>query len=101
MTSQREDGRGHWPPGKRRNAVDPKKHQRVLQLLVSLHESSHREGPYSYAKVAAAIGVDGRTVRRWVSEEDVPTPENLAALEKYLKASRKFRLPRENHPNNL
>jgi hypothetical protein len=56
--------RGHWPAGKRRNAINA--HRFIAALL---HEFSARD-------VARMAGVSDRTIRRWAIGEDWATEDS-------------------------
>lgn len=66
-TSQRVDGRGHWPRGKHRN---PAPAPEVLSAL----RRAHRTAKVSYRGLARSLEVNDRTVRRWAAGEDHPAP---------------------------
>jgi hypothetical protein len=62
--SVRKDGRGHWPAGVRRHALQAG----VLEALRIAQTSM------SLAQIAAVIGTDSRTVHRWVTGKNHPHP---------------------------
>jgi len=85
MKSQRPDKRGHWPRGKRRHAVDPQRHQTaILRLSALLDAHSGRRDGVSRLGLARYVGVSDRTVRRWLSQEDLPSPQALRKIERWL-----------------
>ena len=80
----REDKRGHWPKGRRRHALDPARHQRVMQQLRTLLESQAVRGKVSARVLAAHLGVSEATIRRWLSEVDLPPPATLRKIEAWV-----------------
>ena len=80
-TSARADGRGGWPTGKRRHPVGT--WPDTLARLRALMEQPRR-GTISRNALAKAVGVSEGTVRRWVSAEDIPSPEMQAAVRKWV-----------------
>lgn len=77
--SARADGRGGWTPGKRRHA-DCGDWQRIRLRVVSLLTTKYQYGRVTARAIAAAVGVSDRTLRRWLSGEDRPTPEDQERL---------------------
>lgn len=80
MTTTRP--KGHWPKGKPRHPrVPPARLERVRRFF-----DQHRLGggpivnERSAQRVALAIGVSPRTVRRWLAGEDNPSPEQWRDL---------------------
>lgn len=82
MRSQREDGRGHWPKGKRRNQ-DAGNWQRIRLSTHRLIENHWRHGKITYRALAAAVGVSDRTIRRYLAGEDRPPVELQEAIEQW------------------
>lgn len=87
--STREDGRGHWPKGKRRNRP-PKDWPSVKRALERLLRNPERgdvatELVRSRRGLAAVLGVSDRQVRRWMSEEDMPSVERVAAIRRWME----------------
>jgi len=76
-TSNRPDGRGHWPAGKRRNPT-----RGVRSLLASVRRVVKQRT--SLRRAAIGIEVDTRTLRRWLSGEDVPSEANQQAIRAWL-----------------
>lgn len=71
MQSQRADGRGHWPAGKRRHPPAPDvvriiRHMRLFGL--------------PWREIAELVGVDQRTIRNWVQGIDVPEPRHVKRI---------------------
>lgn len=97
-TSKRtRDGKpkGHWPRGKRRNGTDPASAALVLeavrQKLGAQHTGAggaavHAARRISVRALAAAVGVNERTVRRWLSGEDMPPADRLLAVQSWVGA---------------
>ena len=74
--------RGHWPKGKPRNeAVDgwPDLKRKINRLL----RNPDRKGRSSRA-LARHCDVTDRSVRRWLSGEDVPAAEHVASMAMWL-----------------
>jgi hypothetical protein len=69
--------RGHWPKGKKRN--NPRGWTMLLERLKKyVAQRSTLRG------TAAAIGVDPRTLGRWLKGEDVPGDEAAAQIRELL-----------------
>lgn len=66
--SNRKDGRGHWPEGKRRGGLTLAEHARVI---AAIDRGIKDHG--SIRAVARALKKSDRTVRRLRSGEDWPT----------------------------
>lgn len=66
--------KGHWPAGSCRHP-DGGNWSRIRLSLTSLTTEHYERGIRSTEAVAAALDVSGRSVRRWISGEDVPAPE--------------------------
>ncbi|NLG44801.1 MAG: helix-turn-helix transcriptional regulator [Phycisphaerae bacterium] len=81
MKSQRDDGRGHWPEGKRRNppAAD------LLARLEYLLQNHRKPGVISGAVVAEFLGVPTKTLWRWRSGIDNPSPAHAKRLAAWLR----------------
>lgn len=84
--SARRDGRGGWPAGKRRHPVG--RWPATLARLVALLRDHAQRGAISRNALANAVGVSEGTVRRWVSAEDVPSPEMQTAVRKWVRSRR-------------
>lgn len=65
--------RGHWPRGKRRHAAD-------LSVIRDLRDAHAVIG--SYRLLGKAIGVDDKTVKKWVTGLHVPSPVLIRRLRK-------------------
>jgi transposase-like protein len=72
--SNRADGLGHWPRGKRRSDIDARTRRRAL---ASIRRAHVRDG-HSLRSIARTIGVSDRTLRRWLAGEDHPSPARAA-----------------------
>jgi hypothetical protein len=81
-TSARRDGRGGWPTGKRRHPIG--QWPTTLERLLTLLRDHARRGTISRNALAAAVGVREGTVRRWVSREDVPSPEMQGKVKRWV-----------------
>ena len=83
MKSQREDGRGHWPKGKRRH--EDKGDWSVLRRsLTQFLGTYYSRGEVSMRQLAADLNYSTRAVRRWLHGEDRPTIEVQEAIEQWL-----------------
>jgi len=74
--------KGHWPAGKRRN--NPRGWSLLLGRL-----KKYVDQRASLKETARAIGVNDRTLRRWLAGEDVPG-EGSAAQVRHLLAGVKW-----------
>jgi len=79
LKSQRPDGLGHWPRGKRRNDPGPRREQ-VLRRLAAALDPLVR-GVRSYVVVAEDLGVSDKTVARWLAGDDWPDADAVERLE--------------------
>lgn len=87
--SNREDGRGHWPAGKHRNP-DAGNWSRIrLSLQALLDNHFGRLNRINVKAVADDLGVSDRSVRRWLSGVDRPSPESQALLATWIKEAKK------------
>lgn len=77
--------RGHWQRGRRRHAVEPSRHQRVLQQLRTLLDTRARRGVISVRALAEHVRVSDRSVRRWLSEEDIPDARTLQSIDAWVQ----------------
>lgn len=87
MKSKRQDKKGHWPKGKRRNK-DAGHWSRTRLSAVRLIDDHFLVGSISYRALAAVLSVSDRTVHRWLSGEDRPDAEIQAAIEQWIKENR-------------
>lgn len=71
--------KGHWPAGKRRHK-DSGQWSRVRLSLTQLLTEEWRHGVRTKQSAAIAIGVDARTIGRWINGEDVPNEETQALV---------------------
>lgn len=76
--SKRQDGRGHWPKGKRRNPPP------LVDLIPALRQFYRGAG--SLRLIADECRVDTKTVRKWLSREWIPNPKSAKRLAKMLGA---------------
>ena len=93
IKSQRADGRGHWPAGKRRNP-DTGQWNRTRLRLARLIEDHPRRGRISCRALADAVGVGDRAVRNWIAGIDRPAPELQDAVRQWI-TERQAELKRE------
>ena len=77
----------HWPKGKRRHA-DAGDWARVRLEIQALLDEHPRHGVRSLAVIGRAVGVDKRTVWRWLRGEDRPPPEAQERLRAWAKEQR-------------
>lgn len=100
IQSKRDDKRGHWPSGKRRNQ-DIGDWSKIRKGLVKLLSSSLRPGVISSRALAKDIGVDERAIRKWLSGECRPLPASQEACRVWLGEKRKLlksEAKKANHP---
>jgi|SRR5688572_33381738 len=91
LESQRKDGRGHWPAGKRRSSLGAQALSGILRLLQRMIRDHTRAeiacplcpedargviNKHSRREIAREFRLSDRTVRRWLAGEDVPTEEH-------------------------
>lgn len=69
-STNRKDGRGHWPPGKRRSGIEPQERRSVIARIRIACDRG-----LSLRAIAGVTGISDRTIRRWLSGEDHPLPE--------------------------
>ena len=79
-----ENRRGHWPLGKRRNTVDPTRLAAALDAVRQLL-AVPRRGEVSVRALAGHVGVSDRTVRRWLSGEDLPPAGAVRRVEAWVR----------------
>lgn len=83
--------KGHWPEGKRRNAAT-KHWTTTLTALQSLLELHWQRGVVSQSALADHLGVDKKTIGRWIDGTDLPDQAHQDAVKKWVeKASREGR----------
>ncbi len=91
MNSQRKDGRGHWPAGVSRSDMTPAQRKRWPRLRNKLRRTlAHPEWGESPLRasqrgLAAYIGVDARTVGRWLAGAKLPMAAHVAAIETWFR----------------
>ena len=83
MKSQRSDGLGHWPAGKRRNP-DRGSWSRVRLALSRFLDAHHCRGQISARRLASDLGVSPRTVNRWLHGVDRPAADAQDAAQQWL-----------------
>lgn len=76
--------KGHWPAGKRRNAV--LSDRQMAGLMRRIEAAIKRRGD-TRTDVARHCGVDLRTVTRWLAGEDWPAATRLAKLQQWLDSA--------------
>ena len=85
IISQREDGRGHWPRGQRRNdALPARKMAGLMRRVRRLVDRDPADLTLTRVAIAEAVGVSERSVRRWLSGEDHPAATSLVKLQAWL-----------------
>lgn len=82
--------KGHWPKGKRRN--EDTGWSRTRLGLTKLFDDYLVHGQISRCVLAGAIGVNEKSVRRWLSGEDRPAPEYQALCAQWLKEAKALAL---------
>ena len=88
IESKRDDGRGHWPKGKRRNDPSPEWPQMLKQLQRLLRTPSRNRGEKGLHRsrrgLANYLGVSERQVRRWLSKEDMPSTDRVGEIKQFI-----------------
>jgi len=88
-SGNKTDRRGNWTKGKRRNepGSDWARVRKRLERLLRDPQRKATEGlpGRSRAGLAAWLGVSDRAVRRWLSGEDMPSAESVAAMAEYCR----------------
>jgi hypothetical protein len=87
VESTRKDGRGHWPPGKRRNQ-DGGNWGRIRLALSRFLDEHYERGRISVRALAAELAVSDRSVRRWLTGDQRPSVEYQFAVAQWLKERR-------------
>ncbi len=77
MPETAKSKKGHWPAGRRRN--NPRGWPLLLARL-----KKYVAQRASCNETARAIGVSDRTLRRWLSGEDLPGEESAAQIRELL-----------------
>ena len=77
--------RGHWPLGRRRHTIDQARLATCLTTLRTLLDTHRQPGVVSARALADQLGVSDRTVRRWLSEEDLPPAAMLRRVEAWCR----------------
>lgn len=80
--------KGHWPAGKRRNVPDAVAKPVIDSVLDLLAKHPHR-GTVSRRALAAKLGVDQRTIGRWLAMTDTPPADMLARLRAWCRLNRR------------
>lgn len=80
--------KGHWPKGKRRNPVGDWPSLRLA--VVGLIDQHWAYGVRSAGALARVVGVDSRTVGRWLRGEDMPPPAAVTKLNAWLVEQRQL-----------
>lgn len=95
IKSKRSDGLGHWPAGKPRNIAPdrwPAVQRRLARLLrnvdygrseIAMADRRSRHG------LAAALGVNEKSVRRWLDGDRNPTADTVDAIEAWMTKFRR------------
>ncbi len=81
----REDKRGHWPLGRRRNLVDPERLAACLDALRAVLATHSERGRVSVRALASAVGVTDRAVRRWLDGSAQPDVGRLRRVEAWCR----------------
>jgi hypothetical protein len=86
--SNREDKRGHWPKGKRRNDPSPDwpgVRRRLERLLRSpeRHRIDTDAVMRSRRGLAVYLGCSDRQVRRWLASDDMPSAETVQQIAEF------------------
>jgi len=86
MKSNRSDGHGHWPAGKRRHPAG--NWRRISAALQRLLDTQHKRGVVSRRVLADYLGVDEKAVRNWLAGTNRPDKETQEAIRKWVAAQR-------------
>jgi DNA invertase Pin-like site-specific DNA recombinase len=82
--------KGHWPKGKRRSEV-PESTWEPLRLAIRDMLRAYRlANVRSYQAIADRVGVDKKTVGRWLNGEDWPPSKAIPILKHYLSEQRQL-----------
>jgi hypothetical protein len=84
--SSRDDGRGHWPAGKRRH-VDAGDWQQTLSELRAIGEPPRRRG-ISQRAMADDMALSRKTIWRWLAGIDLPDAATQKAVRAWLAKRR-------------
>jgi len=83
IKSQRKDGLGHWPAGKRRHR-DKGDWSRIRLQLWRLLDDHTRRGQISGRALADELSVSPRTVGRWIRGIDRPAEAMQSAIQQWV-----------------
>ena len=87
--SARADGRGGWIPGKRRNP-DVGDWSRLRIDLAAILDDHWQWNVRTPNALARDLSVSQRTVRRWLSGEDRPSPVSQEAVRRWITEQRRL-----------
>lgn len=87
MESARDDGLGHWPKGKRRNA-DTGDWATVRLGIQALLDQHDWPGVISLGAIADALGVSKKSVQKWLKGVTRPSEESQDMLRVWLQQTR-------------
>lgn len=89
LKSQREDGLGHWPAGKRRNPDALIGGQRVDEICAAALAWC-REHYGAQADLARHLGVAKKTAGVWLRLDKRPTKHRAAQIQRWLNRVKKM-----------
>lgn len=91
--------RGHWTKGKRRNP-DPGDWETIRQGLMAILEEHAEPGVISRRSLATACGVTDKTVARWLTAVDRPSPDSIDVCRSWLRQRRADIAKRRRHQSS-
>lgn len=80
---------GGWPRGRYRNATDGDNTREVLDALRVLLDTQHARGRVSLRVLSDHLSVSDRTVRRWLSGEDMPPAATLKRVAAWVRRTQR------------
>jgi DNA invertase Pin-like site-specific DNA recombinase len=82
--------KGHWPKGKRRSEVPASTWEPLRLAIRDLLRTHRAPNVRSYQAIADRVGVNKKTVGRWLNEVDWPPSEAIAILRHYLDEQKRL-----------
>lgn len=68
--------------------------EKELEEWFNLHKFHMYLGSYQTKDLASYLGVNARTIQRWLKDKGNPNPEQLALIKRYLNTTKN----RQNNP---
>lgn len=75
--------KGHWPKGKSRSDCDASEWRRLLPRVKALLKVKHKNVGSARA-LGRFVGVDGKTVSRWLNEDRIPMQESVTKIKDWI-----------------